>query len=92
LPWQEPVVADLDYFGREVGLNTPQAAADRWVLRHRDDATQDVVVTGASARRGATALLVRQDGTAHTKLRLETGENGWFVGSYQACAGHNPMR
>jgi len=85
------VIADLDYFGHESGFETPQSATRDWIELHRHDATRDFVVARVT-RRGATAFLLRDDGTAHTRLTLDRSENGWFVGGYQACARSDPLR
>jgi len=72
----------LDYISSAGGTETPQKAA-RVLARPQDD----VVIRGRNPS-GATAFLLRPNGTAHTRLGLVVlDDETWRVETVESCAG-----
>lgn len=71
----------IDNFSNGGGAPSVEAAVRTW-------ADGDEVVVGEEGRRSAVVWVLRNDGTAHTKLGLRRFSDGtWTLEQVDACAG-----
>lgn len=80
----DKVVSIIDFFEIPDGAESPAEAARTW-----GGVDGDPVALGDD---GVSAFVLRDDGTAHTKLSLIGDDGtGWAVGATESCSGEGPI-